>query len=792
MLFNVGTDRMKTWKMTGFIATVVLVTAFPIYLVRTSIEKQGAEQKQGPSFTGASTCIECHRKEYDLWQGSHHDLAMDIATDSTVLGNFNNFEFRHRGEVHRFFRRGEKFFVNTEGATGKFEDFEVTYTFGYTPLQQYLVPFEGGRLQCLPIAWDTERGKWFHMGDTIYTDEEVGPGNWLHWTSQAQNWNGMCADCHSTNLKKNYNPDTKAYNTTWSEIDVSCEACHGPASEHLVWAALPEGSRPADVNTGLIVRTRELNNEELLNVCARCHSRRAIMGDYTDDNSDLLNYMIPTLTAQPIYHSDGQILDEVYEYGSFTQSRMFEKDVMCSDCHDSHSARTKEPDNRLCLQCHRPDIYDSPRHHFHKMDPGSLSGQAGDRGSANGPDLTGNGRLINRGEPEYVEGTGAQCVNCHMTGRYYMGIDYRRDHSFRIPRPDLTAKTGVPNACNDCHKDKTTAWSQSYIHKWYGERTRPHYGEIFASAERGDQGTIPDLILYSQNELFPLMVRATAVRFLGRFNTPESNRAVERAMTDPASLVRHTAVVSYNPKDVTTYEKLMLPLLNDPVKGIRTEAAIRLSEVREDQLSPAARTARRAALDEYREVNLYNADFQGGLFNLGIMYANAGEMAKAEAAYREALIVDDQFYMAKVNLATVCAQQGKTAEAEKLLRELIRDHPGLSELNNSMAMLLAEQGRYEESREYFLKAAELMPGQTRILYNLGLLENTLGNTAKAEEYLLKALNREPGNYDYLYAMATFYLEHGMKDKAMKYARQLANGFPGDQAARQLLEAAGKQ
>jgi tetratricopeptide (TPR) repeat protein len=770
-----GGDRMKNWKMAGLLATAVLAASFPVYIVRTAIERQGEDRETGPSFTGAVTCIECHKKEYDLWKGSHHDLAMDIATDSTVLGDFNDFEFRHRGKVHRFFRRGEKFFVNTEGATGIFEDFQVAYTFGYTPLQQYLVPFDGGRLQCLPIAWDTGRGKWFHMGDTVYTDEEVGPGNWLHWTRQAQNWNGMCADCHSTNLKKNYNPVTRSYNTTWSEIDVSCEACHGPASGHLAWAALPEGSRPGGVNTGLIVRTRDLTSSELLNVCARCHSRRAIMGDYTDDNSDLLNYMVPMLTAQPLYHADGQILDEVYEYGSFTQSRMYEKGVRCSDCHDSHSVTTVEPDNRLCLQCHRPDIYDTPRHHFHKMDP-----------------QTDGHRLANRGEPIYLEGSGAQCVNCHMTGKYYMGNDYRRDHSFRIPRPDLTEKTGAPNACNDCHKDKSTAWSRGYILRWYGERTRPHYGETFAAAGKGDAGAIPSLVLYSENELFPLMVRAAAVRFLGGFNTPVSNRAVERALTDPASLVRHTAVMSYNPSDIASYEKLMLPLLNDPVRAIRAEAAIRLSEVKEEQLGPAARKARRAALDEYNEINLYTSDFPGGLFNLGIMYSNTGELEKAESAYREALGVDDQFYMAKVNLATVCAQQGRYGEAERLLRELIMDHPELHELNSSLAMLLAEQGDYAESRKYFLKAAELMPGQTRILYNLGLLENTLGNTGSAEEYLLKALNGEPGSYDYLYALATFYLEHGNNDRAMTYARRLADRFPGDPTGRQLVEAAAKK
>ena len=494
----------------------------------------------------------------------------------------------------------------------------------------------------------------------LFTQGRISrPDNWLYWTNQAQNWNGMCADCHSTNLKKNYDPETKTFNTTWSEIDVSCEACHGPASDHIIWANLPEGSRPADVNTGLIVRTRDLDNKELLNVCARCHSRRSILGDYEDDNSDLLNYMIPQLITQPIYHADGQILDEDYEYGSFTQSKMFEKLIKCSDCHDSHSVKTKEPDNRLCLQCHRPDIYDTRRHHFHKPDPG-----------------TGTERLINRGEPEYVEGSGAQCVNCHMVGRYYMGNDYRRDHSFRIPSPAMTLSIGTPNACNDCHKDKTTAWSQSYMKKWYGEKTRPHYGETFAAALKGDRSVIPDLILYAGNELFPLMVRATAVHFLGNFNTAESNDAVDRALSDPASLVRHTAIMSFNSTDAVSYERLLMPLLNDPVRAIRAEAGIRLSEVPENQLSVPARKARKAALEEYRNIHLYTSDFPGGRYNLGIMYANAGELEKAAQSYREALKIDGLFYMAKVNLAMVYTQQGKNDEAEKLLREVLIENPG--------------------------------------------------------------------------------------------------------------------
>ena len=760
---------MKYWKRTGFIATVVIVLAFPAYLTRIYLERSRPAFTTGPFFTGRASCVECHKKEDDLWSGSHHDMAMDSATTATVLGNFDNYEFSHNGQTHRMFRKEGKFYVNTNGPDGKFGDFQVAYTFGYTPLQQYLVPFEGGRLQCLPIAWDTERKKWFHLGDTVYRGQQIKPDNWLYWTNQAQNWNGMCADCHSTNLQKNYDPQTNTFRTTWSEIDVSCEACHGPASDHIEWAKLPEGSRPADVNTGLIVRTRNLDNKELLNICARCHSRRSIMSDYDNNNEDLLNYMIPQLITSPIYHADGQILEEDYEYASFTQSRMFEKGIKCSDCHDSHSVKTLKPDNQLCLKCHRPDIYDASSHHFHKMAvPGSAA-------------------LINRGEPEYVQGTGSQCVNCHMVGRFYMGNDYRRDHSFRNPRPDLTASIGTPNGCNDCHKDKSVKWSQEYIEKWYGTRKRPHYGETFAAANRRDPEAIPDLILYAGNELFPLMVRATAVSLLANFDDTLSRKAMEKALTDPASLVRHSAINGFNPEDIKSFEKLMKPLLNDPVRGIRIEAAIRLSVVPEEQLSDPVKKARKEALREYTDVNLYVSDFPGGRYNLGIMYANAGDLEKAAEAYRAAIKTDNLFYMAKVNLANVYNQQGKNDEAERLLREVLNENPEIYQVNYSLALLLAEKGNIPESRSYFLRAAELLPDQPRIIYNLALLENSQGNKNMAEEYLLKALKKEPDNYDFLYAICTFYLENRQNSRAEVYARQIVSKYPSNPAGNQLLQ-----
>ncbi len=254
---------------------------------------------------------------------------------------------------------------------------------------------------------------------------------------------------------------------------------------------------------------------------------------------------------------------------------------------------------------------------------------------------------------------------------------------------------------------------------------------------------------------------------------------------------RHTAIMSFNSTNAVSYERLLMPLLNDPVRAIRAEAGIRLSEVPENQLSVPARKARKAALEEYKDVHLYTSDFPGGRYNLGIMYANAGELEQAAQSYREALNIDGLFYMAKVNLAMVYAQQGKNDEAEKLLREVLIENPEIAEINYSLALLLAETGKYDESRKFFLKAAELMPAQTRILYNLGLLENSLGNTAAAEGYLLKALGREPDNFDFLYALATFYLEHKQNAKALPYARQIAEKFPQNPAGNQLLEAAKK-
>jgi predicted CXXCH cytochrome family protein len=431
----------------------------------------------GGGYVGAQTCAQCHQAEYQHWQGSHHAQAMLPAAEQTVLGDFRDASLTYNGITSTFFRRDGKFMVRTDGPEGSLQDYEIAYTFGVDPLQQYLIGFPDGRYQALGIAWDSrpkEQGgqRWFHL----YPDQQLTHKDPLHWTGAQQNWNYMCAECHSTNLRKNYDPRLKRFNTTWSEINVSCKACHGPGADHLVWARKEGDWQKLDRNKGLAIalderrglrfQLRALAMQGLnlaaaaLNLppsvlwtakpasglpstsriasreqelCARCHSRR---GQFWEDyvfGQPLLDTHHLALLTPDLYYPDGQIKDEVFEHGSFLQSRMQAKGVSCSDCHEPHSGRLRAPGGEVCLQCHLAEKYESPRHHFHPA-----------------------------GSPS------ADCVACHAPTTTYMVVDPHHDHSFRIPRPDLSVKLGVPNACNRCHDDQSAEWTAEQVRNWYG------------------------------------------------------------------------------------------------------------------------------------------------------------------------------------------------------------------------------------------------------------------------------------------------------------------------------------
>jgi tetratricopeptide (TPR) repeat protein len=646
---------------------------------------------------------------------------------------------RHRRQrPARFFRRNGAFLVETQGPGGEPGEFEIAYTFGVEPLQQYLVPFAGGRLQALTIAWDTQRRAWFNL----YPDQDVPPDDWLHWTRNGQNWNGMCAECHSTNLIKGYDAETATFSTTWSEIDVSCEACHGPGSRHVAWAELPPMARPDTDDYELVIRTGGVSSRHQVELCAPCHSRRTELGDYDHTRADLLDNIVPTELREGLYHADGQILQEVYVYGSFVQSKMYRNDVRCSDCHDAHSLELIESGNDLCTRCHQAEVYDSYAHHFHQREVD--------------------------GKPS----PGHLCVKCHMPEQPYMVVDWRADHSLRIPRPDLTVALGVPNACSTCHDDEPIEWVLEHYETWYGQARKPHYGTILAAGRARAPEARDGLIRLAADALSPAIVRATALSLLEAYPGPASTAAFNRALADVEALVRYTAVNSVNTQDPAKLVRLVTPLLFDQVRAVRLQAASRLAGLPAELFKPYQLAVLQETLAEYEQVMEYSLDFAFAGHNLGNLYARLGEPGKARAYYEAALEIDDLFFPAKANLAVLYSGEGRNDEAERLLREILVAYPQQHDSAYSLGLLLAEMGRYEEAAEYLHRAARGMPDQARVFYNLGLVLQYLGRAAEAEAALRQTVQLEPVNPDFLYALADHYMKRGDLDKARAVSERL--------------------
>jgi tetratricopeptide (TPR) repeat protein len=762
---------MSRWKLTGIAATLLIVLAIPLAAMKSARRQRTqapAASESKAEFVGSQACKSCHQPEYTLWKGSHHDHAMEPASDQSVLGDFNDAAFEHHGIASRFTRKEGKFFVHTQGPEGQMGDYEITHTFGWFPLQQYLVPFPGGRLQCLPIAWDCRDQRWYHL----YPDAPLDPMDWMYWTNAAQNWNGMCAECHSTNLKKNFDLRSNSYRTTWTDINVGCEACHGPGSRHVKWAELPDMARPAVKNFDLVVQSSKLGSRALVELCAPCHSRRAILGDYTHAEPDLLDSMLPSLLNRELYFADGQILEEVYVYGSFTQSKMYHREVRCSDCHNVHSIKLHKQGNALCLQCHRAAEYDSAAHHFHK--------QKGEKGE---PIRTAEGKVL------FEVGSGAECVQCHMPGRTYMGVDYRLDHSFRIPRPDLSLSIGSPNACNRCHSDKTVRWSEEAVTKWYGPGRRPHYGTILAAGRGQRPEARESLVRLASDALYPVIVRCTAMSLLGAYPPgQDTDQLLAQSLADPEALVRRSALDHLRPSEPARLAALASPLLYDPVKAVRIRAASLLAGKRSRGLPPEQQSVFQATLQEYITAMEYSGDFVFGRFNLGNLYGELERPQEAIQHYQAAIAIDDQAYAAKVNLALLYDRLGRSAEAESLLREVVAAHPQLHDAAYSLGLLLAERQKFLEAERYLERAAAGMPDRARVHYNYGLLLQRLNRAGEAEASLKRALALEPQNVDFLYALADFYLKRGNLPFAAQMAERMVAAHPSQRLGHELLDA----
>ncbi|WP_271409708.1 tetratricopeptide repeat protein [Pseudomonas sp. Q1-7] len=713
---------------------------------------------QPASLVDERTCAGCHAQQVRDWRASHHRLAMQDATETSVQGNFDDARFQDDAGAARFFRRDGAFWVNAPGADGKPADFRVAYTFGVAPLQQYLVEGSGGRLQALDLAWDVNQRSWFRP------PASQGPqaGDAQHWARPQQNANAQCVECHSTGFQRHYDPATDHYASRWNSLGVGCQACHGPASRHLDWAA----KQYRAANAGFALDLARADRIRAVETCARCHARRVPLDDDSHHGQRLMDDYLPSTLTRELYELDGKIKGEVYEYGAFTQSRLYAKGVRCSDCHNPHSTALRAPGNGVCLRCHNPSgqaevegiddrgltakNYDSPEHHHHAQ------GQAG-----------------------------SQCVDCHMPGKTFMGNDVRHDHGFSLPNPARALKLGTPDACLGCHREQPGDQVAEQFRLWYGEdkATAPRYDESLWLIRQGRPGASRALFQQLESRELPAIRRATLLAELPTYPSERALNAAARHLTHPAPQVRETAVravAALVPPEQR--RNLLAPLLTDPVRAVRIAAAHELLGLRATGLGNYEQSWNEA-IAEYEAVLLSQQDRAEANLNLARLYQANGRADAVEARLRTALRRDPDYLPARVALVQWLDGNFRWEEGRALLEQALTEHPRAALLRHANGLMLLRKGDLPGALEAFAEAVRLEPDNPLYGYAYAVAQHDSGQLEEAGHRLEALLERDPANREARLALIRYWREAGQIQKVQALFAELEQQNPDDPALR---------
>lgn len=695
-------------------------------------------------------CIACHKNETQAWKLSDHAMAMALPSNTSVLGDFNNVYARHFSQRGYFFTQNGQYKASIQdnsegdGPLQNAETFVVKYTFGHYPLQQYLVETKPGTLHVLPFAWDTrskqEGGqRWYH----IY-DEDIRAEDRLHWRQPLQNWNGMCADCHSDELVRNYDEENNTFNTHFSGINVGCVSCHGSSYEHihqqsqldqaqLDKAQLDQAQQDQaqkekvqkekaqqdyDIKEQGIWKLQEGDktvswsgperDNAFMDTCFACHALRAPLTDGFAANTKFLDNFSPQLIVPPLYHADGQIQEEVYVYGSFLQSKMYQKGVNCLDCHDPHTMKLKIQGNGLCLQCHTAQEFDTPKHHRHPINT-----------------------------------AGARCVNCHMPSETYMGVDDRRDHSFKIPRPDLSQDFNTPNACVACHTDQNNQWAADALQKWHGEPKPLSATRLdLLKLRHGQSISLQAHLMIAYDKEIDVITRASAIEMLNRSTDRLLPSQLRTFIGHTEGLIRLAAARVADLVPAQERASLLMPLLKDELGAVRTAAVQHLVALNIAETNIAAYTA---AFKELMAAN-HNVAWRGeGRVNQGNIALQKGELVKAENAYKAAIDIDAYFPVGYMNLADFYRAKQREDLVAEILNQGMQKLPESADLAYSYGLHQVRQKDLPKAIRYFERSVKLAPSNPQLAYTYVLAIDGSGDTGKAIASLKALLPKYTNN-----------------------------------------------
>lgn len=715
-------------------------------------------------YIGSDNCQDCHQSEYNEWLLSDHNRSMQTTSAESVLGDFDNVTVNFHGIATRFYQEQDSYLIETRNAENETEVFKVDYTFGYKPLQQYLVELDNGHIQAFSIAWDSrvesEGGqRWFHL----QPDENITPEHPFYWTRHFQNWNSRCADCHSTNLQKNYSAEDHSYDTQWSEVNVACEACHGPGSDHQSLAGSGElsenksgfsreiAAKSSFVFSGnnSIANNQGERSDEQIDSCAVCHSRRGVVGGY-DAQKDYHDQYRLSLLSQGLYQSDGQIEDEVFVVGSFLQSKMHQAGVSCSDCHNPHTSQLKVTGNALCQNCHLPSTYDTSSHFKHA--PQSAAGQ---------------------------------CITCHMPEKTYMGVDDRADHSFSIPRPSLAKNIGASDVCSSCHQD----WSDELLTQNYsslfGEESNFPWAEANYEAQNLNLLALRDIMAVAMDSTQSAIRRASLLTQMASFPARVTFDNLQIAIHDSDPLVRNAAVEASSFLPPEGRLELLRPLFDDQFLSVRIAVANQLA----DSFATAIDTDKPTLLalfNEYETSLKYSEDSPGGQLNLGTFYYRRGDRIRVEAAYRQALEIEPGFVPALLNLADLRREQGYEEDAEELIRRALLVAPDSGAAHHALGLLLVRSNELDEALEELRLATQQLDATPRYSYVYAVGLNSDGNSDEAIEILRQSEIIWPNQPETLFLIIGLLDTQNRANELLPYLSTLSRLLPGNQDVRALV------
>lgn len=697
-----------------------------------------------PGRLGSASCIACHAAEGEAWRGSLHHRAnaefdpkaartAEMFAGQTVRTHAAGYEFTGAAAGAPVFRERRR--------DGGVLAHRPAMTLGHGTLQQLLVESRPGNFQATEVVWDPARREWFD----VLGGAERNPGEWGHWTGQGMNWNSNCAACHMTGFAKNHDAAADRFRSAWIEQGVGCVQCHGAMTGHEAGGA---AAKPGE----------NLSREpaRMIQTCASCHARAEELtaafppGARFDDH-----YRLQLVDGGRVYHPDGQILDETFEWGSFVHSRMSAAGVTCLDCHHAHSGKLRFPadDNALCLQCHAagntrgaPAI-EPTAHSFH------------------GADSAGN-----------------RCVACHMAETTYLQRDPRRDHGFVIPDPTLKRELGVPDACSRCHTDRSTdelvaAWERRHgndaKHAPRRDRTR-----AMARAFKDDVAAVAELLRAVAQERVPAW-RASLLAQADRLAPGRADvvAAAQSARDDADPLVRTVAVRAASRS--AEAESAVRAALRDPVRVVRLEAAAALS---------ASLDAADPARVEYAASLEVAIERPAAKLRRGQDRFARGERAAGLSDVRAALALDPLSPDFPEALGFMLNATGEPRAAAEQFEHAARLAPENAAPAYFAALAWAAHGDSAKAEAQFRETVRRAPGHARAWYNLGLLLSRTGRAAESLAALATAEACDATDADIPYAAATIHAQAGRRAEALACARRALAANPRHASAQRLAAA----